>query len=85
MTACQSSAVVSVIIPTFNRARFIASAIQSVLAQTYQSFEVIVVDDGSTDDTKSIVSEFTDARVHYIYQSNHGRSNAPNPSIKVAP
>jgi glycosyltransferase involved in cell wall biosynthesis len=84
MTACQSSAVVSVIIPTFNRARFIASAIQSVLAQTYQSFEVIVVDDGSTDDTKSIVSEFTDARVHYIYQSNHGRSNARNHALKVA-
>jgi glycosyltransferase involved in cell wall biosynthesis len=84
MMVRQSPPVVSVIIPTFNRGRFIASAIHSVLAQSYEHFEVIVVDDGSTDDTKSIVAEITDERVHYIYQSNHGRSNARNHALKVA-
>jgi len=74
----QPSPVVSVIIPTFNSAAYLADAIQSVLDQTYTNFELMIVDDGSTDDTGSVVARFKDERVHYIYQANQGRSLARN-------
>ena len=54
---------VSVVIPSFNRADMVGAAIQSVLEQTYTDLEVIVVDDGSTDNTEAVVTAFTDARV----------------------
>lgn len=69
---------VSVIIPTYNRKAFLLEAINSVLAQTYQDFEVIVVDDGSTDGTHEIVESIEDPRVRYLYQENAGRSAARN-------
>lgn len=69
---------VSVIIPTYNRARLIGAAVESVLAQTCQDFEIIVVDDGSTDDTRAVVADFTDARVTYYYQPNAGGGAARN-------
>lgn len=70
---------VSVIIPTFNCERFIAQTIESVLAQTYRDLELVVVDDGSTDNTRLIVEEFLkDKRVRYIYQNNSGASTARN-------
>lgn len=68
---------VSVIIPTYNRAHLVEKAIQSVLDQTFPDFEVIVVDDGSTDNTRKVVSQFKD-KVRYIYQDNKGRSAARN-------
>ncbi|MBO8173074.1 MAG: glycosyltransferase [Bacillaceae bacterium] len=74
---------VSVIIPTYNRARFIEDAIQSVLNQTYKDYEIIVVDDGSTDDTKDRVIKFGD-KVRYIYQENQGPSAARNTGIRYA-
>jgi glycosyltransferase involved in cell wall biosynthesis len=68
---------VSVVVPTHNRARIVGAAIQSVLAQTYQNVEVIVVDDGSTDDTRSVVERYG-PRVRYLYQPNSGVSSARN-------
>ena len=77
---------VSVIIPTYNRANLIGKAIKSVLKQTYQDFEIIVVDDGSTDNTGEIIRSFKDKRVKYIekYKKNKGISVARNIGIKMA-
>lgn len=69
---------VSVIIPTFNRSGYLRQAVASVLAQTYSDFEIIVVDDGSTDDTAATVARFDDLRIVYLHQDNAGRSVARN-------
>jgi glycosyltransferase involved in cell wall biosynthesis len=74
---------VSVVIPTYNRARTIERAIDSVLAQTFQDFEVIVVDDGSQDETKGVLSRFGD-RIRLIIQENRGVSAARNTGIQAA-
>lgn len=74
---------VSVIISTYNRAYMLRDALASVFAQTYQDFEVIVVDDGSTDATRDVVGEYG-GRVHYIYQQNEGYCRARNSGIRVA-
>ena len=74
---------ISVIIPTFNRADFLKKAIESVLSQTYQRFELIIIDDGSTDNTYEIVSEFKN-NVIYIKQENRGAAAARNTGIKRA-
>src|SRR5688572_11938068 len=71
----------SVILPTYNRAHLISKAIESMLAQSYQSWELIIVDDGSTDNTKEVISGFSDARINYIYQKNSERSAARNNGI----
>nr|WP_315488782.1 glycosyltransferase [uncultured Rhodoferax sp.] len=75
---------VSVIIPAFNRERYIGAAIQSVLDQTYQDFELIVVDDGSTDGTNEIIRKFDSIRLKLISQENRGRSNARNRALEIA-
>jgi glycosyltransferase involved in cell wall biosynthesis len=72
---------VSVLIPAYNYGRFVGEAIQSVLDQTFNDFELIVVDDGSTDNTKEVVDSFTDPRIKYIYQENRGQIAAGNTSI----
>lgn len=74
---------VSVIIPTFNRAHYLTQAIDSVLAQTYQNFEIIVVDDGSTDDTAAVLKSYK-ASVNYFYQENQGPSAARNLGIEMS-
>jgi len=71
---------VSIIIPTYNYAHFITEAIQSVLSQTFQDFEVIVVDDGSTDNTREVLAQFGN-KIRYIYQENRGLSAARNTGI----
>lgn len=63
---------VSVIIPTYNRSGLLAEAIESTLAQTWKDLEIIVVDDGSTDDTREVVARYG-GRVRYIFQPNSGR------------
>lgn len=76
---------VSVIIPTYNRENIIKDAIETVLNQTYQEFEIIIVDDGSTDNTKEVVQKYNDDRIKYIYQPNSGKpSIARNTGIKAA-
>lgn len=74
----------SVIIPTYNREKVIAEAVQSVLDQTFTDFEVIVIDDGSKDNSGEIVKELakTDQRLRYIYQDNAERSRARNHGIR---
>lgn len=74
---------VSVIIPTYNRAEYVTQAIDSVLAQTYPDYEIIVVDDGSTDNTKEVLLPYMD-RIRYIYQENGGIGAARNTGIKMA-
>lgn len=75
---------VSVIILAHNLAHFVGEALQSVLDQTFMDFEVIVVDDGSTDNTREVVVRFTDPRVRYVYQDNQERSAARNTGIRLA-
>lgn len=76
---------VSVIIPTYNRAASITQAVSSVLAQRYANLEVIVVDDGSTDQTKEVVSALADPRVRYIaHERNRGAAAARNTGLKQA-
>lgn len=72
---------VSVIIPTYNYGRFIKEAIDSVLAQSFVDYEVIVIDDGSTDNTAKIVKMICKENVSYIYQNNKGASSARNRGI----
>lgn len=79
---CEGKAV-SVVIPTYNGARFILEALQSVFSQTYQIAEIIVVDDGSTDNTKEVLEPFCD-RLTYIKQTNAGPSAARNRGVRFA-
>jgi glycosyltransferase involved in cell wall biosynthesis len=74
----------SIIIPTYNRAGFIGKTIQSLLNQTFDDFEIIVVDDGSTDNTKEIVEAFTDSRIKYYWKENAERGAARNYGAKKA-
>lgn len=75
---------VSVIIPTYNRAHFVVDAVVSVLTQDFVDFELIVVDDGSTDQTDAAMAQFDDARVVYLRQENKGRSQARNRALGIA-
>ncbi len=76
---------VSVIIPSYNCAGFVAAATDSVFAQTFQDFEIIVVDDGSTDNTAEVLRPYsTDSRFRYIWQQNGGVGAARNAGARAA-
>jgi glycosyltransferase involved in cell wall biosynthesis len=75
---------VSVILPTFNRCNYLQEAIASVLAQTYPRFELIVIDDGSTDQTTALLETYQDKRLRVLNQSNQGVSAARNQGIRQA-
>jgi GT2 family glycosyltransferase len=74
---------VSVIIPVYNGEKFLAQAINNVIAQNYHPLEIIVVDDGSTDETAQIAAQFKEV-IQYIYQENNGPATARNRGIKLA-
>lgn len=74
----------SIIIPTYNRKNFLKIAMGSVLYQTFDNFELIIVDDGSQDNTQEISNEFKDKRIFYTYQPHKGVSPARNTGIKLS-
>jgi len=78
-----SSVLVSAIIPTYNRADYIAQAVSSCLAQTYPCYEIIVVDDGSTDNTPQVLGQFG-TRIQVVRQKNGGLAAARNAGIRAA-
>ena len=78
---------ISVVIPTYNQADYLATALNSVLAQTYRGYEIVIVDDGSTDETAHIVRNFVMARprqISYVRQPNCGLAAARNAGIRAA-
>jgi len=75
---------ISVIIPAYNQARYLPAAIKSVLSQSYTSWECIVVDDGSTDNTYEQVHQFKHPKIKYIYQTNSGLSAARNSGMEAS-
>jgi len=77
---------VSVIMPTYNSAHFISKSIESVINQTYPNWELIIVDDGSTDNTRNIINEYIqlDKRIKYFFQQNKGVSSARNKGISIS-
>lgn len=77
-------AYISVIIPTYNRADVLGRAIDSVLAQTWTDFELIVIDDGSTDATATVLTQRKDPRLRRLYQENKGVSAARNHGIATS-
>jgi glycosyltransferase involved in cell wall biosynthesis len=80
------NSLVSIIIPCYNQAKYILECLDSVKAQTYSNWECIVIDDGSTDDTKILVQNYclTENRIKYFFQQNSGVSTARNNAIKMS-
>ena len=74
----------TIVIPSYNRGHIVGRAIESVLNQSYSDFEIIVVDDGSTDNTKEVVCQYMDSRINYFFQENSGVSVARNTGSKLA-
>lgn len=74
---------ITIIIPSYNRADYIAETIESVLAQTYRNIEVIIIDDGSTDNTREIVERYV-PQVQYVYQQNSERGASRNHGLRLA-
>lgn len=76
---------VSVVLPTYNRAHLIERAIRSLLVQTFEDWELLVVDDGSTDDTEEVIRRFNDVRMRYVrHEVNRGAPAARNTGIKAS-
>ena len=83
-SAAVDEPLVSVEMITYNTEKFIARAIDSVLAQTYKNFELLIVDDGSTDRTKKIIDSYSDSRIRYIYKPHKNRWSGTNVAIAQA-
>lgn len=86
MTPKLVSPLVSIIVPTYNYGRYIGETLESLRSQTFEDWECIVVDDGSTDDTSVVVERYsaTDARIHYVWQENARQASARNNGIRSA-
>ena len=80
-----SSPAVSVVIPTYNRAHMLSRAVLSVIRQTSKDWELLIIDDGSTDTTEQVVQSFSDLRIRYVrHESNRGAQAARNTGIRMA-
>ncbi len=79
----EENQIVSIVIPTYNYAAFLPTAIRSCLDQTYKPIEILVVDDGSTDNTKDVIKEFNN-HITYFFQENRGVSAARNRGLELA-
>jgi predicted HAD superfamily hydrolase/glycosyltransferase involved in cell wall biosynthesis len=75
---------ISVIMPAYNHEKFIGEAIRSVLAQTFEDFELIIINDGSTDRTEAVIKQFDDPRILFYSQENRGSSCAHNRGLQIA-
>ena len=75
---------ISVIIPTYNRSEQLREAVNGILKQTFTDFEVLVIDDGSTDDTPEVIKQISDNRIKYFYKVNGGASSARNLGLTKA-
>lgn len=75
---------ISVVIPAYNHENFIGAAIESVLCQSFTDFELIIIDDGSTDKTADVIKSFTDSRIAYYHQENQDAFNTINRGISLA-
>ena len=85
MTYMKHAEPVSIILPTYNRADKLGDAIGSVLAQNYETFELLVIDDGSTDQTETLINSYEDKRVRYYrMEKNSGQSKARNVGMQMA-
>jgi glycosyltransferase involved in cell wall biosynthesis len=85
MTLTESMPLVSVIITCYNYGKYLSLALNSVLGQTYQNFEIILINDGSTDNTEKIVQPYlSDTRIRYVKQENSGQTTSKNKGIYLA-
>ncbi len=85
MTSNSPYPLVSILMLTYNRANFIGEAIASVIAQTYTNFELIIIDDGSSDDTAAVIESFKDSRIHYQkHETNAGLLKRRQESLAAA-
>lgn len=74
----------TVLVTTYNHEKYIAECIRSILTQSFQEFELIIVDDGSIDNTRKIIQQFNDSRIVYHYQENQGPSAAANAGVALS-
>lgn len=76
--------VVSVIMPVYNGGAYLKESIESILRQSFKNFELIIVNDGSTDNSEAVIGQFSDSRIHYIKQENQGLASSLNNAITIA-
>jgi len=79
-----STPIVSVVMPAYNHEKFVGEAVESVLNQTYSDLELVIVDDGSTDNTAQVIKSYRDDRIKYHYQSNQDAFNSLNNGMALA-
>lgn len=85
MTSNTAKALISIILPTYNRAHLLPRAIHSVLDQQYENLQIIIIDDGSTDDTPAVVMSIADPRIHYVrFEENQGIGAARHEGVSRA-
>ena len=84
MTGGTNEPVISVVLPVYNCAEYIGDSVQSILDQTFSNFELIIIEDGSTDRTSDVLKEFRDPRIQIISQENRGLTKALNRGVDLA-
>lgn len=82
LTSQYENRLVSIVVPSYNYANYLSECIETVLSQTHKNFELLIVDDGSTDNTREVVYSYNDSRINYIYKENGGLSAARNTGIE---